>query len=326
MINITEIVQSSGWKKFMAKLYGWGAAVVLLGALFKIQHWNGATYMLTAGMLTEVVIFFFSAFEPIHEEVDWTLVYPELAGISDEEDYVPVESPAGRDRRGGGGGFSKFDEMLENADIAPELFDKLGKGLKNLTKTTENLMSMADVAEVSNQYADNLQAASESINTMAESYGQSTDKLTESVQRLTDSYDESSHVISSAGKSLADNVTETADKMKDSYQTFEESIMGHVNTVSERNQSYTDKLESLNNNLSALNSAYELQLQNTNKYMKDAETLYEGLDSMMNNLKGSVEETQQYKEEMAKLSQNLASLNTVYGNMLSAMNVISNKG
>ena len=85
-INISEIVQGSGWKNFMKYLYGWGAAVVLAGALFKLQHWTGASAMLTIGMTVEVVIFFFSAFEPIHDEVDWTLVYPELAGMTDEEE------------------------------------------------------------------------------------------------------------------------------------------------------------------------------------------------------------------------------------------------
>jgi gliding motility-associated protein GldL len=56
----------------MAKLYGLGASVVIVGALFKIMHWPGAGIMLTAGLLTEAVIFFFSAFEPLHEELDWT--------------------------------------------------------------------------------------------------------------------------------------------------------------------------------------------------------------------------------------------------------------
>ena len=128
MINMSEIVQSSGWKNFMAKLYGIGAAVVIMGALFKIMHWPFASLMLILGMGTEVVIFFFSAFEPMHEEVDWTLVYPELAGISDDEDFAPVER---REAKSSGGGFSKFDEMLENADIATELFEQLGKGIKN---------------------------------------------------------------------------------------------------------------------------------------------------------------------------------------------------
>src|SRR5512133_3981159 len=84
-MSLAELVQSSGWKNFIAKLYGLGASVVIIGALFKIQHWRFAGTMLTIGLLVEAVIFFFSAFEPLHEEVDWSLVYPELAGIPDED-------------------------------------------------------------------------------------------------------------------------------------------------------------------------------------------------------------------------------------------------
>ena len=63
----------------MAKLYGWGAAIVIIGALFKIQHWEGASLMLILGLGTEAFIFFMSAFEKPHEEPDWSLVYPQLA-------------------------------------------------------------------------------------------------------------------------------------------------------------------------------------------------------------------------------------------------------
>jgi len=74
---------SKAWKNFMAKLYGIGAAVVIIGAMFKIQHWPFASLLLVVGLSTEAVIFFFSAFEPLHEEPDWSLVYPELATPED---------------------------------------------------------------------------------------------------------------------------------------------------------------------------------------------------------------------------------------------------
>ena len=63
-MGITELVQSSGWKSFTSKLYGFGASIVIVGALFKIQHWPFAGAALTAGLLIEAVIFFFSAFDP----------------------------------------------------------------------------------------------------------------------------------------------------------------------------------------------------------------------------------------------------------------------
>ena len=132
--NIEEFVQSEGYKKVMAKVYGWGASVVLAGALFKIQHWPGAAYMLTAGMGTEILIFFLSAFEPLHHEPDWSLVYPELAGVGDE-DEVEIEEKKPVSSKNSA--LERFDEMIENAEITPELFERLGAGLQSLNQTTE---------------------------------------------------------------------------------------------------------------------------------------------------------------------------------------------
>src|SRR6476646_2281970 len=67
------------YESLMPKIYGLGAAVVIVGALFKIEHWNGADIMLIVGLGTEAVIFFLSAFQPQHKEHDWSLVYPELS-------------------------------------------------------------------------------------------------------------------------------------------------------------------------------------------------------------------------------------------------------
>jgi len=319
MINMSELVESSGWKNFMAKLYGIGAAVVIMGALFKIMHWPMASLMLIIGMGTEVVIFFFSAFEPMHEEVDWTLVYPELAGIRDDEEYAPVAR--GTQPMSGGGSFGKLDEMLESADISPELFEKLGKGLKNLNQTTQNLMNVSDAANATNQFVDNIQAASESVSSMAESYGQSAQQLGGSVENLIGSYNSSAEIMEQSGKNIADQLTQASNGFLENYKSIEEKIQVNTELIANGNQSYNEKLESLNKNLSALNSVYELQLQNTNDHVETSKTLFGEMNDIMGNLKGSVDETNVYREEISKLNENLAALNSVYGNMLSAMNI-----
>jgi len=79
-MGINTFVRRRGFRNFMAKLYGWGASVVILGALFKINHYPYANEMLVVGLGTEAIIFFFSAFEPPYVEPDWSLVYPELGG------------------------------------------------------------------------------------------------------------------------------------------------------------------------------------------------------------------------------------------------------
>jgi gliding motility-associated protein GldL len=77
----------------------------------------------------------------------------------------------------------------------------------------------------------------------------------------------------------------------------------------------------MNKNLSALNAVYELQLKGANDQVKEAEQLMKGVSGMLTNLKDSAEDAQKYREQVSKLNDNLAALNNVYGNMLSAMNV-----
>lgn len=299
-MNITEIVQSSGWKSFMSKLYGWGASVVIIGALFKIQHYPLAGTFLIMGLSTEALIFFFSAFEPLHEELDWTLVYPELAGLTDEEELDQI---SGRPSHGSTSALEKFDSLLENAEISPDMFRKLGDGLNNLNKTTLNLSDISDAALASNHYVENVQKAADTINSHTESYVESTQNLKSSVERLSSSYDKTANLIVESGSN---------------YQNLAESF-SHIEDGS---KSYNVHLDTLNKNLSALNAVYELQLQGSNEHLKSTEELYKGLETMMMDLRSSAEDSKRYKEEVGKLSENLSALNTIYGNMLAAMNVM----
>lgn len=299
-MNLTEIVQSSGWKNFMAKLYGLGASVVIIGALFKIQHWPLAGTLLTVGLMTEAVIFFFSAFEPLHEDVDWTLVYPELAGIEDGEEFDQIPKSVGR---GSSSALEKFDALLEQGQITPDLFNKLGRGLSKLNDTTEKLSDISDAGAATNDYVNNIKQAAATVNSYTESYAQSTEELKDSVTRLSGSYDKTANLITESGSN---------------YQQLSESF----STIEGGSKSYGEQLESLNKNLSALNAVYELQLQGTDSHLKTSDALYKNLDDMMADLQDTVEDTKKYREEVSKLSENLSALNTVYGNMLSAMNVM----
>lgn len=349
MINITEIVQSSGWKNFMAKLYGLGAMVVIIGALFKIQHWPGASIMLTVGLTTEAVIFFFSAFEPIHEEVDWTLVYPELAGMTDEEEISKYKSHDPHLARkaastGGGGGYSgsdaalaKFDQMIEEAQISPDMFKRLGEGLSNLQQTTSKMTDISDATVATNEYVSNLKAAASSLGTLTDSYNNTNESLSSSVDELAGSYKKSAELIAQSGTNMAEKLNSSSEaffnemqtssnELINSYKAISEAMTSGMEFINKENTNYTSQLENLNKNMAALNAVYQLQLQENDDYRKKSEAVYAGLGEMMDNLKASVEETDKYRQEMSNLQQNLASLNQVYGSMLSAMNYNQNKG
>lgn len=293
-MSLAELVQSSGWKNFIAKLYGLGASVVIIGALFKIQHWPLAGTMLTIGLLTEAVIFFFSAFEPLHEEVDWSLVYPELAGIPEDE-TPELASHGGKYQGGSGGGggygggsgavaLAKFDEMLEKAEISPDLFQKLGVGMKKLSETTANMNVMGDVTAASSKYMNTINSANDSLG------------------KLSDSYKSTTKLINDTSSSYG--------KMADSLSVIE--VGG---------KSYQQQLESLNKNLSALNAVYELQRKGADDHLKESDSLYKGIQGLMKDLSESAGDTKKYREQITKLNDNLSALNNVYGNMLAAMNV-----
>lgn len=291
-MNITEIVQSSGWKNFMAKLYGFGASVVIIGALFKIQHWPGASIMITAGLSTEAVIFFFSAFEPLHEELDWTLVYPELAGMTDPDELESIKEAG----KAGHTTLDRFEDLVQDANIGPETFRKLGDSLNKLNATSSSLSDITEATVATSQYASNMKNAANSVGSLSSTFTQSAASLQDSINTLSSSY-----------------------------SSLSSSVKNDVSAISEGTKSYNTHLEGLNKNLSALNAVYELQLRDSNSHLKESQALYGGLNQLLENLKQSAEETQNYKAEISQLSKNLSSLNTVYGNMLAAMNVITNK-
>jgi gliding motility-associated protein GldL len=284
-----SLFASKKWKNFMAKLYGFGAAVVIVGALFKIMHWPFAGPMLVIGLGTEAVIFFFSAFEPLHEEVDWTLVYPELAGINDEE--------GGRGRELGAAGkegdsvTGQLDKMLEEAKIGPELLESLGQGFQRLSDSTQKLGEIADASVASKEFSDNMNKASGTVSALSQAYERANESVSSSVDQLAGAYGRASKTLESFA------------------------------LANEESQNYNDQLGKISKNLSALNAAYELQLQGSNEHLKATNTLYEGIGRVLSNLNESLDDTQKYRQEINTLATNLEQLNTVYGNMLTAMNV-----
>lgn len=191
MSVLDNIVRSKAYKNFMAKLYGIGAAVVIFGALFKIMHWPGANLMLILGMTTETIIFFLSAFEPPHKEWDWSLVYPELAGMINEtplefdENGNPIEVVE-KDPLS-----AKLDKMLEDAHITPELIDRLGQGMQNLAETANAMNNMANVTAATDKFVNNMdnvagqagkllesmQGAPEAISTLSSIYRETAESL-----------------------------------------------------------------------------------------------------------------------------------------------------
>jgi gliding motility-associated protein GldL len=152
-------------KKVMNFAYGMGAAVVIVGALFKIQHWTGASQLLVLGLLTEAFIFALSAFDKVDEELDWTLVYPELAGGE-----AKPKSKKAEDSADANGLLSqKLDAMLKEAKIDGELMASLGNSIKNFESAAKGIAPTVDSLASTKKYSDELTKAAaqmESLNNL----------------------------------------------------------------------------------------------------------------------------------------------------------------
>lgn len=382
--SLNELVQSSKYKIFMKYLYGWGASIVLAGSLFKLMHWAGAGVMLTVGMLTEAIIFFFSAFEPMVEEVDWSLVYPELAGITDDvgrerggagidpgvlesvitsalsksslnigsvssavtsgvpsSDAVnPVVSPVASSTsqpvsRGAGSNASgtvpqnqpiapvaaakggmvfteKFNEMLEKAEVTPELFTKVRVGLDRLSEASNGIARISDAVKSTESFTKNMQRAGGAIGKFAETYEESGALVSRTAQVLSQSFEGTATSIDNTGKSFAKGIEDIVAKMNADLTRASDAVGKGVTAAG-------TNLTELSKNIEALNAAHELQIKSVQSRMKETDALSAGVEDLMKKLSKTVDDSQKYSQSVAKLTDNVSQLNTIYGNMLSAM-------
>jgi len=155
-MGLGNITEAKWYKTMMPKLYGWGAAVVILGALFKIEHLPGASEMLIVGLSLEAIIFFFSAFEKPAEDTDWSLVYPELAHM---EDPNSAKRPA-----------QQLDDALAKAKIDNELIESLNDGLRSFGDSARQLNETVTAASGISEYNSQIQEGVKNMNALNSLY------------------------------------------------------------------------------------------------------------------------------------------------------------
>jgi len=317
-MGITELVQSSGWKSFTAKLYGFGASIVIVGALFKIMHWPGASIALTAGLTIEALIFFFSAFEPLHEELDWTLVYPELAGMSDpdEIDEYKEEAIAGRNV-----GLQKFDELIQESQISEADVKKLGSSITTISSTSESIADITAASLATKEYFDKMGNAATNMDQVATAYGTNTGVLNQQVETLAESYKNTAQLIDNKGQEIAERFASSSANLTAAYEAMSSEVKQEHSNISESQQKFQSQIDDLSKSLAELNTTYASQIEGSKEHLKGTSDVYKGLNEMVSSLKVSVDETQKYKEEITKLSESLSELNNIYGSMLSAMSL-----
>ncbi len=321
-MNFGEILKSKRWKVLMGYVYGWGASLVLIGALFKLQHWNHAGIMLTIGLLTEAFIFFLSAFEPPMEQPDWTRVYPEL-----QEDFelTETEEEVKADTK------SNLDSLLNSTNISPELLTKIGKSLTDLSNTASSISDISAATLATDIYVRNLNTASESMMAFSDVNTQANETLNNSIGELVGKYSNTAIKISETGEGMllklnessikfTRQIDESGSKLVESYQKLSGSIEKGFKDLDQNSNSYGDNIQKLNKNIDALNSSYEKQLKGTSEQIQASVKFFEDINHMNQIIAASAQEMKKYKENAEKLNSHLDALNSVYGNMLGAMN------
>lgn len=234
-----------------------GAAIVIFGAWQKITHQPLADFFLTAGLITEAVIFVVYAFLPppgseMHAIAE---ALPKLAGNGNSS------NPA----------LAKMDKMLQEAEITPANLNRLSDGFKKLGTSVDKIADVSDVVKSTSDFSTKTKEA-----------------------------------------------TSAMDAMKVAYQGAT-TTMGHFNTAADGTKKFHEQVQVLTKNLGSLNAIYELELQDTNNHLKAMNNFYGNLVTASQTMQGSVDDAKRAHEQIAKLAGNLTNLNTIYGNMLSAM-------
>lgn len=175
------MAQSKSTKKLFNMAYGFGAAIVIAGALFKIMHFPGANTMLIIGMSVEALVFALSAFEPVEDELDWTKVYPELADGSSaggrkkkEKEATPEEAQSLLSQ--------KLDNILQEAKLDAQLVSRLGDSIKGFQGAVEPLAAASQSISATNNYNEQIsKAASQmaSLNSLYQTQVENASKQTE---------------------------------------------------------------------------------------------------------------------------------------------------
>lgn len=297
-MNLGELFRTKRWKTLMGYVYGWGASIVMIGALFKLEHWQYSSILLTVGLMTEAFIFFLSAFEPPIDMPDWSRVYPEL---KEEYDLMDSEEQGQKEKKG-------LEELFSSSELTPEVLDKVGRGLKELSNTAKGISDISSATLATDMYVKNLGSASESMSSLAEINNKANESINNSIGAFTESYSATTQKLAETGTRLASTFEEAG-----------ESVASELKNIKESSQSYSGNLNKLNTNLSALNSNFETQLKGTEEQFKASKKFSQDLNEMNSILASSVEELKKYKENAEQLNKHLESLNTIYGNMLGAM-------
>jgi gliding motility-associated protein GldL len=261
---------SKGYKNLMKYVYGYGAAIVIIGALFKIQHWPGADIMLIGGLSTEAIIFGLSAMEPLHAEPNWAVYYPYLLPEDERPEgqdvnAFPKPHEIGGGKGSGGSGTTEMvAEMMEKAKIDQALLDRLGNAMRDLSNNAEQLKSVSSAASATDSYVSSLEEASKKMSSLSDAYERASSSIAGLTSNTADgaSFGEQMQKVSTNLAAL-NNVYELqlqgSSAHLEATQGFQKQVADMMQNLSasvEDTKLYRENMAMLAQNLTDLNNVY----------------------------------------------------------------------
>ena len=266
-----SFLSSPKGKKMVGYAYGFGAAIVIVGALFKILHLPGASVVLTLGMGTEAILFALSAFEDPHKEYHWETVFPQLEGGEGGAilgGAAPAASKAG----------NSIDDIANAGGLSQSDAQKLNEGIRKLSETANQIADVTAAVSASSNYARNMNAASDAIASFAATQASlktSSDSLFASYKTVAESM---ANVASDAEGYMKEmqGITKNLSAINASYEMQVKSISAQ-----------TEIVESVNSNLNKIGSAMEAASAQTEQFKDQATKLTQQVSSL-NNVYGNM--------------------------------------
>ena len=257
--------QSKKYKTFMGAVYGIGAAIVMVGAYFKLTHIPGADFMLAIGLGVEALIFFLSAFEPQHLDYAWDNVFVEL----DEEWDGVTKTQFATTGAAGKAAPANMEEamlskMFEKMNVSEDTFNRIGKGLDKLAQNAGQMADISNAMAATTNYANAMDRATKSISDFSTSYVETNKKLSESLGKLDFSALDANTIkkVASSMQSLnsiyelqlqgAEQTSNASKKLTETMNKYMENLTASSQNAGQLNAQLTQ----LSARLSALNNVY----------------------------------------------------------------------
>nr|WP_297165040.1 gliding motility protein GldL [uncultured Dysgonomonas sp.] len=347
---LEKYLDSNNGKRFFNVVYSVGAAIVILGAMFKILHLPFGNQMLMIGMITEAIVFLLSAFEKPAKEYKWEEVYPALV---DEEGFIPKAERVQMQQQNSGPAIQQTSMPSQQA-TGNTSTGSTGKNNANTGNTDSNYANSASnsnnngggssavgggttiIGGGSSTANSAYSGGNQAIPTGSTGGGTSVSGGTvvtggavvidgANVLEASEKYvDQMSHMSENMAKFA--QVTESLGKISESLLASFQTIIDNSDGIGTNTQGYVSQMEALNRNISGLNTIYEIQLKGVSGQIHTVEEINAGLDRIKKLYSGSLVDSSIFKNETEKMAQQLTELNKVYARLLQAMTSNMNMG